>query len=234
MDIRYVLTDIEGTTTDVRFVHQTLFPDAYERMAGFVALRGREPEVAAALREVADTLTAEGSPAADEQDLTAALRAWIQADRKHPALKRIQGILWAEGYAQGRLRGHVYPDVPPALKRWQEAGLQMGVYSSGSVQAQQLLFGHSIAGDLTPLFSHYFDTAVGHKQEVVSYARIALAIGLPPPAILFLSDVPAELDAAREAGMRACLLVRGEAPVQGEIGHPIAFNFSKLPFMGVE
>jgi enolase-phosphatase E1 len=123
-------------------------------------------------------------------------------------LKAIQGVIWEEGYRRGDFRGHVYPDAAAALHRWHDAGVRLYVYSSGSIQAQKLLFGHSDQGDLTPLFSGYFDTTSGGKKEPDSYRRVAQAIGLPAGDILFLSDIEAELDAALEAGMQTCQLVR--------------------------
>ena len=206
--IQYILTDIEGTTTSISFVHDVLFPYATAHLPGWVRSHRSEPRVKAALTEVAATVQAEQGIATDEADQIEWLLRWIKEDRKHSALKAIQGYLWKDGYESGAYRSHVYPDVPVALEKWKLQGLKMGVYSSGSVPAQRLLFGYSELGDLQPYFSDYFDTAVGHKRDVNSYRNIQKALGLPANAILFLSDVPEELDAAKEAGMQCLQLLR--------------------------
>ncbi|MBX9814796.1 MAG: acireductone synthase [Sphingomonas sp.] len=190
--MRAILTDIEGTTSSIDFVARTLFPYARERLADYCAAHAEQ--VAPILAEVA---------AAEPGDPIATLRRWIDEDRKATPLKELQGLIWADGYASGAFRGHVYADAVAGLRRWHAAGLALHVFSSGSVAAQKLLFGHSEAGDLTPLFSGYFDTKTGPKREARSYRAIAAAIGAAPEAVLFLSDTPEEVGAAREAGMRA-------------------------------
>ncbi len=200
--IAAVLTDIEGTTTRIAFVKDVLFPYARNRMAAFLAAHGDAPEVAAELAEVRRI-----APGQSELD---ALLHWIDTDAKITPLKTLQGLIWNEGYADGSLQGDVYGDVAPCLRAWSNAGLRLAVFSSGSVAAQKLIFGHSVAGDLTGLFSGFFDTRVGGKREPDSYGRLAIAMGLPTAEVLFLSDVEAELDAAAAAGMRTCQLVRPE------------------------
>lgn len=197
MRARAVLTDIEGTTSSIAFVTDTLFPYARERMAGYVA--ANEAAVAPILADV---------PGENVPAKLATLAAWMDIDAKETPLKALQGMIWADGYADGALKGHVYADAAAGLRRWQAAGLDLYVYSSGSIAAQKLIFGHSIEGDLTPLFSGYFDTTTGPKRAAASYALIAEAIGLPAAEILFLSDMPAEIAAAREAGMAAILVDR--------------------------
>lgn len=179
--IRAVLTDIEGTTSSIAFVHDVLFPYARERLSAWVAEHGGN---------------------------LAQLQAWMDADAKVTELKDIQGRIWAEGYAAGALKGHVYPDAAQALRRWHAAGLTLAVFSSGSVPAQKLIFGHSDQGDLSCLFSGWFDTTTGPKREAMSYVLIADALGISPADILFLSDVAAETDAAKAAGMQALLIDR--------------------------
>jgi len=204
-EVAAVLTDIEGTTSSLSFVHEVLFPYARARMPHWLKLHQHRPEVAAALARLA----AEQGLAAD--DLDAAVRVldgFMAEDRKHTELKALQGLLWAEGYAAGDFHGHVYADAVVALREWVAAGIAVYVYSSGSVAAQRLLFGHSEAGDLTPLFSGYFDTTSGGKREVDSYRRIVAAIGLPASSIVFLSDVAEELTAARGAGLKVVGLDR--------------------------
>jgi enolase-phosphatase E1 len=204
-----IITDIEGTTTPIAFVHRVLFPYARDRMAAFVTT---SHEI------LADV------PAPKLETLL----GWMDRDEKITALKTIQGLLWDEGYRAGALTADVYEDVPPALRRWARAGLRLYVYSSGSVPAQKLLFGHTPAGDLTPLFQAYFDTNAGPKRETASYATIAKAIGLPAGEFLFLSDVEAELDAALAAGMQTCQLVRAEDGTTASTRHETAADFTEV------
>ena len=221
--MRAVVTDIEGTTSSIAFVKDVLFPHARARLPGFVREHATRPDVAAMLD---DARALAGDPSLDVDGVVARLVGWIDEDRKAPPLKALQGLIWQEGYAAGDYRGHVYVDVAPALRRWHAAGVRLYVYSSGSVAAQRLLFGHSTAGDLTPLLSGYFDTGVGAKTSPDSYRAITASIGLAAPAILFLSDVPAELDAARAAGMATTQLCReGLAPAGA---HPAVDSFERL------
>ncbi len=212
-----VLTDIEGTTTPIAFVRDVLFPFAAAELRGFLAARAAEPAVAAELAEV--RRLAPGRPELET------LQAWLAADAKVTPLKALQGMIWHDGYVSGALAGRIYPDVPPCLRRWSHAGLRLYVYSSGSVDAQKLIFGHSDAGDLAGLFSGFFDTRIGAKREPDSYGRLAIGLGLPPIGILFLSDVEAELDAAAAAGMRTCQIVRAEDDTVASDRHPTAADF---------
>lgn len=221
MKVRAILTDIEGTTSSIAFVADVLFPYARARLAEFV--RAHPAAAAPVLEQVRQ---AAGEPDLDVEGCIAQLLAWHDADRKIGPLKTLQGMIWADGYAAGTLTGHVYPDAVAGLRRWHAAGVALYVYSSGSVAAQKLLFGHSDHGDLIPLFAGYFDTAVGGKREPGSYAAIARAIGLPADAILFLSDVVEELDAAHAAGMPGILLARdGNAAAAS---HPVAASFATI------
>ncbi len=198
-----ILTDIEGTTSSISFVKDVLFPYARRALPGFVAARGHAPEVRVWLDAVR-----EETGAADDAAVVATLQDWIDADRKPTALKALQGMIWADGYRDADFTAHIYPDAVEALHRWHAAGERMAVYSSGSVPAQKLFFGHSDAGDLTGLFSAWFDTEIGGKREAASYTRIAEALQVAPVELLFLSDVVAELDAAREAGLGTVLVDR--------------------------
>jgi len=210
MAIRAVVTDIEGTTTPIAFVRDVLFPYARERLPAFLAAQGGAPEGAPLLEET--RRLAEG------RDPLQALLGWMEADEKIAPLKALQGLIWDEGYANGALSGALYPDVAPNLRRLQAAGLRLYVYSSGSVQAQRLIFGHSVAGDLVPLFTGFFDTAIGGKREAGSYRRLAAEAGFACNEMLFLSDVAEELSAARAAGMATLQLVRrddGTVPAAG-------------------
>jgi len=223
--IRAVLTDIEGTTSSISFVKDVLFPFARERLAGFVAAQGDDEAVREAL---AEARTIAGQPDLDTEATIALLQSWIDEDRKAKPLKALQGMIWADGYHSGQLRGDLYADAADCLARWHEEGLGLYVYSSGSVLAQKLIFGHTEFGDLTPLFSGYFDTAVGSKTDHASYAAIAEVIGLPAGAILFLSDNVLELDAAAEVGMATIALDRGEVVLPPGQPHPVAQSFADI------
>jgi enolase-phosphatase E1 len=214
-----VITDIEGTTTPIAFVHDVLFPYARRALPSYVAAHPEDADVREAAR------------AAPDGDALAALLGWMDADAKIAPLKSLQGKLWREGYLAGDIAGVLYPDVAPALRRWHAAGARLCVYSSGSVQAQRLLFGHTAEGDLCPLFSGFFDTNTGAKRDAASYTAIARALDADAGSCLFLSDVEAELDAAGAAGMQTCQLVR---PADGTVPssrHPTQADFSAISFV---
>lgn len=203
---RAILTDIEGTTSSISFVKDVLFPFARRALPAFVKARGHEP----AVRKWLDMVATEMGGMCQDAMIAEVMQGWIDEDRKHTALKALQGMIWADGYRNADFTAHIYPDAAQALRHWHGEGLPLYVYSSGSVPAQRLLFGHTDAGDLTGLFSGWFDTEVGGKREADSYRRINAEIDVPAPQILFLSDVVAELDAAREAGMDTVLIDRLE------------------------
>src|SRR3546814_10633788 len=192
-----ILTDIEGTTSSISFVKDVLFPYARQALPGFVRARGGEPEV----RQWLDQVAMENGGVCQDAMIVETLQGWIDQDRKHTALKALQGMVWEAGYRSGDFTAPVYPDAVDALRRWDEAGYRQAVYSSGSVPAPRLLFGNSDAGDLLPLFAAFFDPAVGHKREAGSYRGIARSLGSEPGDVLFLSDGGEELDAARDAGI---------------------------------
>ena len=221
--IRAIVTDIEGTTSDIRFVHNVLFPYAREKLAAFIAAFQHREEVAQALSDLRDEIA---QPQATVEDLITVLFGFMDEDRKSTALKALQGMIWRDGYLNGSFTGHLYPDVLPVLKAWHQAGIGLYVYSSGSVAAQKLLFGYSDEGDITSLFSGYFDTHVGAKRETDSYRNIAADIGLAPGELLFLSDIRQELDAAREAGWHTVQLIRDEADDVSH--HPQVNRFDHL------
>ncbi len=224
---RAVLVDIEGTTSTIAFVHEVLFPYADARLDAYVAAHRREPEVAGAMRDAA--LLAGEAAGAPDATVLAHLHHWLAHDVKATPLKTLQGLIWAEGYVQSGLRGHVYPDAAAGLRRWHAAGLVLYVYSSGSVEAQKVLFGNSVHGDLSPLLRGYFDTTTGPKREAASYASIAAAIGVAPLDVVFLSDVDAELDAARGAGMQTIRLLRpADTPPGATTTHPSATSFEQI------
>lgn len=221
--IRAIVTDIEGTTSSIDFVHKSLFPYARRHLREFLKSQAADGAVRAQLGEVA---AAEGRElSADEAAIV--LERWIDEDRKATPLKALQGMIWRQGYEAGELKGHVYPDTPDFLRRWHDAGKKLYVYSSGSVEAQKLIFGYSDAGDLRPLFSGYFDTRIGGKREPSSYTAILRELGLGGDSVLFLSDIGEELDAARQAGMRTCQLLRDET-AKVSPAHPSARDFSEV------
>jgi enolase-phosphatase E1 len=219
MTITHLLLDIEGTTCPVSFVAEVLFPYARQRLRTYLLEHGEDPELAALVEDTwqlwqrdphpeAQALRI-GSPEMADPRLPEARAAqvvpyleWlIDHDVKATPLKDLQGRIWRDGYASGAIVAPLFADVPAALERWHGNGLVLAVYSSGSVPAQQLLYGHCQAGDLRWLFSHWFDTRSGAKQDPVSYRAIAGSMGAPPGAVLFISDSLAELQAAKAAGM---------------------------------
>ena len=229
-----MLLDIEGTTTPISFVYEVLFPLARRALGSYLgALPGAELEVAT--DEVRRERAAEPEPGApdwrpgDPRASAETYLLWLMdRDRKSTVLKTVQGRIWERAFRSGELRGAVYADVAPALERWNREGRRVAIFSSGSVLAQRLLFGHSVEGDLTRFLSAYFDTTTGPKREAASYAGIAAALGEPPEAVLFVSDVVAELDAARSAGLGTALCVRDEAPA-GTGGHRVVHDLTALP-----
>ncbi len=217
--VRAVVLDIEGTTGSASHVRDVLFPYARERFADWLAAHRGEAPWTELMEEIR---TCAGDPRLDEEGAVAALTGWSDQDVKVPPLKRIQGLVWAEGYACSTLTGHVYDDVPGALARWRQAGIERYVYSSGSVTAQRDWFAHSGHGDLSGLLDGYFDLAgAGGKREPESYRAITRALGVPAHETVFFSDVGEELDAATAAGWRAVAVRRPGDPRGREVpGHP--------------
>ena len=226
MPLPVALTDIEGTTSSISFVKDVLFPYARERLPRYVREHAADPRVRHCLDE---TIREAGLAAGDVEAAIATLLRWIDEDRKATPLKALQGMIWADGYAGETFVAHMYPDAVQRLREWHAQGHPIYVYSSGSVPAQQLYFAHTDAGDLRPLLRGHFDTTSGPKRERESYLRIAAAIGAAPADVVFLSDIEAELDAARAAGMRTWWLRRdgaGEAPGSGP--HPVVRDFHAI------
>jgi enolase-phosphatase E1 len=224
--VRAVLTDIEGTTTPLSFVHDVLFPYARRRLDA--ACASGDERFAESLRLLRAEYRAEKGNLTGFGDGAPYAHALMDRDRKSTGLKMLQGLLWEEGYRSGELKGQVYPDVAAALRVWKERGIRARVFSSGSILAQKLIFGYSDQGDLLPYFEGFHDTTTGAKQNPDSYRAIAAAFDLPPAEILFLSDVVAELDGAREAGMQTGFFVRpGNKPADPG-GHPVYESFEEL------
>lgn len=206
--IKLYLFDIEGTTTDINFVHKVLFPYAASHLEQFVLHHQTHPVVMKALDDTRKTVWEEEQKQLGLYEVIAKLQDWIKQDRKHGALKEIQGLIWDNGYSKNDFKGHLYSDVKPFFKKILDKGAKVGIYSSGSVHAQKLIFGYSVEGDLTPMISYYFDTKVGMKREVKSYETIAKEVHLNPSEIHFFSDIPQELEAAEAAGMSVTQLLR--------------------------
>jgi enolase-phosphatase E1 len=237
---RAILLDIEGTTTPVTFVTAVLFPYARRHLRGHLERHAGEPEYG----DILERLRAEhdfaardeavpewiDAPPAARVDSAVAFVGWLMdRDRKSTGLKELQGRIWEAGYHRGELIGEVFSDVRPALERWRDCGLSVGIFSSGSVLAQQLLFRYSSAGDLTGLLQWHFDTHIGAKIEPESYRRIAEIVGVPAATLLFLSDVLRELDAARTAGVEGRLVVRpGNAPIGKAHGYQTVHSLAAV------
>lgn len=253
LSAKCVLLDIEGTTTPIDFVFKTLFPFARARVKDYLArnwesaeiqadlvqLRaewandnasGLNPPLSASLVPSLPLAALEGKSVTEQIESVVAYIHWLMdRDRKSTPLKAIQGRIWQEGYLAGELLSDVFDDAPPAFARWREQNRLICIYSSGSALAQKLLFAHTNAGDLTNYICRYFDTTIGHKTEAGSYRRIADELRLAPEKIVFISDVVAELDAAREAGMKTVLAARpGNRPVEPPITHQALTSFAAL------
>lgn len=224
--IRCVLMDIEGTIIPVAFVRDVLFPYAKRRLAAFLREQHEEPVVRQWAEVCQETVTQELGRRPAYEELSDILGRWIEEDRKHPGLKAIQGMIWQEGYRTGAFAPALYEDVVPALHRWRKNGLRLALYSSGSEQAQRLLVEHTTDGNLTELFSRFFDTRIGAKTETASYQHIADRMALRAEDILFLSDTEPELDAAAAAGLQTAHIVRpGTRP---GTRHPTCSTFADL------
>jgi enolase-phosphatase E1 len=228
MTIRAILTDIEGTTSSIDFVHQVLFPYAAKALPQYIRAGTLEPEISNIIAEVKKAIA---QPNASLDTVIDTLLGWIKEDKKITPLKSLQGFIWEYGYKNGEFQSHVYEDAYLGLKRWYEQGIKLYVYSSGSEQAQKLLFGYSIFGDLTYLFNRYFDTRIGAKKESPSYQKIAEEIKKAPKEILFLSDVVAELDAAAGAGYNTVLLAR-DGVTENSHSHKIVSSFDEIDISG--
>ncbi len=238
---RAILLDVEGTTSSIRFVNEVLFNYARQNLESYLRSHWDTDELAAAREQIARDAGAEsfaswsqGEPRqqARERVLIEMVRQ-MDRDAKLTGLKQLQGLIWREGFTAGKLRAHVYEDVVAALRRWKEAGLDVRIYSSGSVLAQRLFFAHTDAGDLSAYFHGNFDTTSGHKREAASYLKIAAEMGTPPERILFLSDIVAELDAARAAGLQTALVIRPDNPRAAEgHGHPVIAEFGEVEISG--
>jgi enolase-phosphatase E1 len=215
--IQILLIDIEGTTSDIRFAKDVLFPYSAKHMAEFLKANAQKPAIQNQLKNMVQN---------DVPSQTSQLLQWITNDVKHPVLKAIQGYIWKDAYEKGEFKSHLYPDVKPALEAWRKQGLQLAIYSSGSVAAQKQFYTYTIEGDLLPLFSHHFDLEVGGKKETKSYIQIANNLGTNAQNILFLSDIEEELLAAQSAGLQVIHIVR--PGTEKSTNYPHAENFTQI------
>jgi enolase-phosphatase E1 len=218
-----ILTDIEGTTSSLSFVRDVLFPYSRAHLPAFIKAHAQDPLIQKELEAINQLKGAVLS----QQEALDQLLTWIDQDQKITPLKALQGLIWEAGYEQGDFHGHLYEDAARMLKVWASQGFKLYVFSSGSIKAQKLLFGHTEEGDLSPLFSDFFDTRIGSKQDPEAYRAIARATRQAASNILFLSDIGTELDAARAAGMATTQLIRENQPIHSE-QHAVAKTFDDI------
>ncbi len=232
-NVKAIVTDIEGTTSSISFVKEVLFPYAAKYLASYIEQHQQDDAVKTQLK-----LTANAAHL-DDTDLPAiiqTLQAWIAEDKKATPLKTLQGLIWETGYRQGDFKAHMYPDATQCLKSWHADGFPLYVYSSGSVYAQKLFFGHTEDGDLLPLFQGHFDTQIGAKQTASAYENIQRALDLPAEHIVFLSDIKEELEAAKSVGFQTVWLIRdqetqdaiSEQSGQTTDAHPVVSCFTDI------
>ncbi|MGB6296990.1 MAG: acireductone synthase [Rivularia sp. (in: cyanobacteria)] len=221
--LKVILTDIEGTTTDISFVHDVLFPYSAKHLSAWVGNHLELPMTQDILQQVREIT---GKSNLDVEGCISQLMSWQAEDQKITPLKSLQGLIWQEGYDKGELKAHLYADAVEYLQKWYDAGLTLAVYSSGSIAAQKLLFANTLVGDLTPLFSAYFDTTTGSKKESQSYVAIADKLSVLPQEILFLSDSLKELVAANEANFNVCGLNRDAVDVDDNFTY--VNNFAQI------
>lgn len=234
---RLLLFDIEGTVSPLAFVREVMFPHARKALRGFLDHQAGRPDVVDVLGQMARDAGRDsvknwcphpiGSAAAKEW-LIREIEQLMEGDAKLTGFKQLQGLIWEEGFRSGALQATLFPDVVPAWQKFLSSGLLLQIYSSGSVQAQRLFFAHTQEGDLTPMLSDHHDTTRGSKKEAASYATIASAVGMAPGEILFVSDIVAELDAAREAGFATALAVRPGNPEADPSSHAILSTLEEI------
>lgn len=226
LDETVILLDIEGTITSISFVKDTLFPYVTEVLEDYINKHWDDPSFQDDLKllclqaandsNIVGFVPIETGDNAKQSVINNVL--WqMNSDRKTTALKQLQGHIWKDGYESGLLKGHLYDDVLPVLKKLTDSGKKIYTYSSGSTEAQKYLFQYSVLGDVSDVFVKYFDTKMGPKGLDSSYKNIANEIGVKCEDILFLTDVLIEAEAAKAAGCNSFLLVRpGNAPLDPE------------------
>ncbi len=244
---RGILLDIEGTTSSISFVYDIMFPYVRENLRDYLQSSWDSSELQNVLPQLASDAAAhqecpspivadwlgDHDTAKKIDTIADAVIRLMDADIKATGLKQIQGQIWKNGFESGQLIAHLFDDVAPALKQWHADGLDVRIYSSGSIASQKLFFGHTIAGNLLPFLNGHYDTTTGAKQELISYQKIADEFSIPAQQIVFLSDVPEELQAAKQIGMQTVLSIRpGNKPVSSDHGFTTTSDFQKLNFVG--
>jgi enolase-phosphatase E1 len=224
--VKAIVCDIEGTTSSISFVHRVLFPLSLEALPGFLRDHAQHADVAKELEAFCRQIGASGPDR--EKVALETLQEYIRKDVKDTTLKWIQGKIWKQAFETGSIRGHVYREVPGYLRAWKDRGCRIYIYSSGSVEAQRLMFRHSEAGDLSEYLDGYFDTTTGGKREAASYRKIAEAVDVAPGEIVFLSDVAEELAAAEASGFQTCLLLREGAQAPQHFAGRTATDFAEV------
>ena len=237
LSARCVLLDIEGTTSSIAFVYDVMFAYVRKHLSSFLAMNWELEGVQQAVEQMAidagcspsDWIHRSNSVQESCRRVEQHVLSLMDADQKSTGLKSLQGILWKNGFDDGSLRAHLFPEVPSALSRWTKSGLDVRIYSSGSIAAQKLFFGHTESGDLLPFFSGHYDTTIGSKKESESYRRIADDVGCPPESIVFVTDVLAELDSAHTAGMQVIASCRpGNVELPDDIPYHRIYSFDEL------
>ena len=236
LDFSGILLDIEGTTSSISFVYDVMFPYARRELAGYLSQNWDSQDLRQVCELIArdagkDSLAAwlADTPGSAEALVHDEVIRLMDADVKATGLKQLQGLIWRAGFESGEMKSHLYDDVPPALQRWSAAGIDIRIYSSGSIAAQQLFFRHTIAGDQLHRFQGHYDTTTGPKQDAASYTKIADDFGMKPSDLLFVSDVVDELRAAREAGFKVVLSVRpGNPDPPSDHGYEVVHSFEQI------
>lgn len=235
--VRGILLDIEGTTSSISFVHDVMFPFVLQRLDQFIAEHFSHPDVRAAGEQIAKDAGQESldgwSNATGQQPsalVIVEVKRLMAVDAKATGLKALQGLIWDGGFRSGQLVAHVYPDVIPTIKLWRQSGFDVRIYSSGSIAAQKLFFGHVAGeGNCLALLSGHYDTSIGGKKESASYRRVAQDWGLAREEILFVSDIAGELQAAQEAGLQVCASIRpGNAELPASLDVPRITSFAQI------
>lgn len=210
---KILLLDIEGCTTSIAFVKEVLFPYVVDHIDTYLSAIPLEHDIRAIYSSLTHDLlqlpddhpckafVTNNSEQATRDDVAALVKMMVATDVKATGLKSLQGKMWKTGYEDGAIESHVYEDFVPTLDWCQSQGIHVYIYSSGSIEAQKLLFGHSPKGDLRKYLAGHFDTTSGSKKEAQSYLTIAKSIGVDPSQVTFVSDAVDELIAAREAGI---------------------------------
>ena len=230
-----ILLDIEGTTSSISFVYDEMFPYVRDTLNSFLSENWGSPALQACLDLIAVDVDQDpktwlsGTPEEQQQTVAEAVLGMMDADVKATGLKDLQGIMWKSGFQTGQLVAHLFDDVAACIQAWNAKGLDVRIYSSGSIAAQKLFFNHSIAGDLLDQFSGHYDTTIGNKREAESYRKIGQKFDCDPGQIVFISDVVEELAAAKEAGLQTALSVRpGNKPVPEDHGFQAIKSFTEL------